>query len=579
MQNLCYLKSAQFNNIVVNQTTQARDNLDQNKLIAGGFKFDNDGWQAHVDASYQSTSSKDELIITDVGQRLPSVTLDTGDDGVAHFTIPGDGLLSTDNLYIRNSFQQNFSLTKGSIFALRADGSKEIGGLLQQIKFGARYARRTANSNSVVLNTPTPGGNIGTATEASAVKVSDTGLPAGFLSIGSKAPDINGGQAFYAPDPDFLLSNAGQDALRQYFGLATGTPAFQKSREFDAFEHTISAYGEADYLIPISSSVSIDGVVGGRFIQTERGIITFTAQGSGFTPVGAKTTDRDFLPSATARLKLNNGLQARLSYDRTIRRPDFSDLNPAVTLSLSNNPFVQSSGTAGNPDLREQKSDNFDGTIEYYFHGGYLSAAGFYRRIKDRVITGAANETIDGIDYSVTRPRNIGKADVKGVELSGQYFLDFLPGAFSGLGVQGAFTLADSKIGGGDTLAGYPLAGVSKYNFTAGLLYEKYGVSGRLVYTYRSRYITSDQTGSISVRPIDSAQAGDVFVPTLVSYVHPAGRLDFSVGYDINKSIRVDVGGTNVLRTMTRDYLGKSFETFEAFYDETTYTVGVRIKI
>jgi iron complex outermembrane receptor protein len=112
---------------------------------------------------------------------------------------------------------------------------------------------------------------------------------------------------------------------------------------------------------------------------------------------------------------------------------------------------------------------------------------------------------------------------------------------------------------------------VSKYNYTTGLLYEKYGLSGRLVYTYRSKYFDSDQTGSISVRPVGSN--------TLLSYIRPAGRLDFNIGYDITQAIRIDVGGTNVLHAKTRDYLGQSFETFEGMYDETTYSVGVRVRL
>jgi len=240
---------------------------------------------------------------------------------------------------------------------------------------------------------------------------------------------------------------------------------------------------------------------------------------------------------------------------------------------------VQSSGTAGNPNLKEQKSDSYDATLEYYFHGGYVAIAGYYRNITNRVINGAATETVNGTDYSVTRPRNLGKASLKGVELSSQYFLDFLPGAFSGIGVQGTFTFADSKIGGSGPLAGNPLQGVSKYNYTTGLLYEKFGISGRLIYTYRSKYFDSDQTGSISVRPISSANVAAVYVPTLLSYVRPAGRLDFSVGYDVTPAIRVDIGGTNILRSKTRDYLGQSFESFESFYDETTYSVGLRVRI
>src|SRR3546814_15575159 len=88
-----------------------------------------------------------------------------------------------------------------------------------------------------------------------------------------------------------------------------------------------------------------------------------------------------------------------------------------------------------------------------------------------------------------------------------------MSGAFSGLGLQGAFTIADSKVGGGDPLAGYPLQGVSKYNYTLGLLYEKYGISGRLVYTYRSKYFGGDNTGSPTLRPFTAENINDVYVP------------------------------------------------------------------
>jgi TonB-dependent receptor len=583
VQNLCYLKSATFSNVVVNQTTQARDIVQANKQIAGGLRFDRDGWKADLDLSFQTSRSDRTLIVADIGQRLASLTMTPDVDGIAQFTVPGDALLSTDNLYIRNSFQQQFGTTKGDLFAVRGDAERELGGVLAKLKVGVRYAARAADSYQVTLNTAVPGGNIGTATEARAVKVSATGLPSDFLSIGSPAPGINGGSAFYVPSLDFLLSSPGQDALRTYVGLPTGQPYFQKDRQFNASEDTISAYAQAEYLIPLGDTAQIDGVVGGRFVRTERTITTFRASGTGsaptYVPVSADATDEDFLPTVTARLKLDNGFQARLGFTKSIRRPEFADLNPTVTLSRSNNPFVQSSGTAGNPDLKEQKSDSYDATLEYYFPSGYVSLAGYYRKITDRVISGAATETIGGVDYSVTRPRNLGGATLKGIELSGQYFLDFLPGALSGAGVQGAFTLADSKIGGDDPLAGNPLQGVSKYNYTAGLLYEKFGISGRLVYTYRSKYFDSDQTGSISVRPIEVADAGRVFVPTLLSYVRPAGRLDFNIGYDINEAIRVDFGGTNILRNKTRDYLGQSFATFEGFYDETTYSLGVRVRI
>ena len=147
--------------------------------------------------------------------------------------------------------------------------------------------------------------------------------------------------------------------------------------------------------------------------------------------------------------------------------------------------------------------------------------------------------------------------------------------------MQGAFTLADSKVGGDDPLAGYPLQGVSKYNYTVGLLYEKSGVNARLVYTYRSKYLALDATGQPTLRPMTEETIASLEVPALVTYARGAGRLDFNIGYDITDAIRVDIGGTNILGNNTStyyDYPGYTNINNEMSYDETTYSVGVRVK-
>src|SRR3546814_9183443 len=66
------------------------------------------------------------------------------------------------------------------------------------------------------------------------------------------------------------------------------------------------------------------------------------------------------------------------------------------------------------------KSQSYDATFEYYFKGGYVAIAGYYRDITNRVITSAAVEMYDGDPYAVSRPRNVGQATLKGVELSSQ---------------------------------------------------------------------------------------------------------------------------------------------------------------
>ncbi len=580
---LCEPSSITFNNLVSNQTTQARDSHQRNKQVAGGLKYNSGGLHAVFDASYQTSKFDIQNITSDVGQRLPSLTLLTDVDGHASYSVPGDALLTRDNLVIRNALIQTFTKNKGDLLQVKADIDHDFDGFLSNIAGGVRYARRSAEEQSVVLNKAAPGGNIGTGNDALAVKVSATGLPYNFLTLGSAAPDLNNGSRFFIPNPEFLLSDAGLNAARAYFGLPAGQPAFEPGRAFDASEDTIAAYLQGKYAIDLGPSAVVDGVVGVRYIKTDRTIGTNVAGAGGvFSRLAADTSDTDWLPNATARLKFDNGIQMRLGYSKSLRRPAFGSLNPAVTLSLSNNPLVQSTGSAGNPGLRAQKSESFDATAEYYFRSGYIAVAGYYRDITDRVITSVATENFAGLDYAVSRPRNVGQATLKGIEVSTQHFFDFLPGALSGMGVQGAFTFADSKIGGNDPLTGYTLQGVSKYNYTTGLLYEKYGISARVVYTFRSKYFDGDASGEPTIRPFTPQDVASLTIPPLITYQRPAGRLDFNIGYEVNDAIRIDVGGTNILRQTSSNYYnypGFTHINNSAEYDETTYSIGIRVRL
>jgi outer membrane receptor protein involved in Fe transport len=164
-------------------------------------------------------------------------------------------------------------------------------------------------------------------------------------------------------------------------------------------------------------------------------------------------------------------------------------------------------------------------------------------------------------------------------------FFDFLPGAWAGFGVFGNYTWADTEVTGDsspdspNSLKGFPLQGVSEHNFNAGLLYERSGLSARMVYTYRSKYYDEDITGGNALRPIEADRANDLsYNPIWLGYVRAAGRLDMSVGYDITEKVRVDVGGTNILGSKYRSYMGESFFNRDYRYDDSIYTVGMRVR-
>jgi len=571
VQNLCELDSATYGNTTSFVSSQSREQRTDNYLGGGGFIFERGPGRVKFDVAYQKSTFVNDVFIVDIGKRLSQVVVNSNAGPGAQYEFTGNPLNDPSGFTLRNGLNQNFNRSEGTLFQTRVDANYKVGGFIDELQLGLRFADRGATSNQALVNRTAPGGD-------GVTLVSSLGLPADFLIETPGIPGLNGGAPRLSPNPDYLRSAAGRDTLRAIYGVALGDPAFQPERRFDAKERSFAGYAQANYKLALGGPIEVDGTIGVRPTLTDR-----TIEGAGVVsgvviPVIAKTSDIDVLPNASARIQFGGGLQARATYSKTIRRPGFDSLNPGLSYVAATNPNVQNSGSAGNPDLRPQKSDSYDATLEYYWKGGFVAIAGYYRDITDRVISAPSLEIIDGIGYNITRPRNVGQAKLKGVEVSGQTFFDFLPGALAGFGAFGNFTYADSKVGGDDRLAGLPLQGVSKYNFNAGLLYDKYGLSGRVVYTYRSRYYDGDTTGLNLVRPITDQEIAAGITPTNLNYVRPAGRLDFSLGYELTKNLRLDVGASNVLGNSYRSYFSPTGFTRDVRYDDTILTAGIRAR-
>src|SRR3546814_19951638 len=108
------------------------------------------------------------------------------------------------------------------------------------------------------------------------------------------------------------------------------------------------------------------------------------------------------------------------NYSKTLSLPSFGQLNPGLSYVVSYVNTIQNSGSGGNPDLRPQKADSFDASLEYYFgRSNYVSAVAFYRDITDRILNGTEVRTIDGLQYVISTHRNLGSAKIKGVAVGG----------------------------------------------------------------------------------------------------------------------------------------------------------------
>lgn len=339
-----------------------------------------------------------------------------------------------------------------------------------------------------------------------------------------------------------------------------------------------------------TSTTHVDPSLSASAAKPYNDAITISNTGGGLKGVKFSNTYTDTLPSLNVRLHWTDQLQFRFAASKAIVRPDFSQMSPFTTLSISTTSVnssppvtitppggtpttlkyfnsVSYTGTGGNPNLKPMRATAYDFSAEWYFAPtGSLTFAAFDKELTNYFMGATAPEqfTIGGITetYQVFRTRNGSKGRINGFELAYQQFYDFLPSFWSGFGVQANYTLVNNK-GGTNTAVNLndpvqaanatttvlPLEGLSKNSYNLALMYEKYGISARLAYNWRSNYLLTTSAANVAA-PVWSEDYG---------------QADGSVLYTLNPQVKVGMQVTNLFKTRT--YLKVGFPGFENRYN------------
>lgn len=368
------------------------------------------------------------------------------------------------------------------------------------------------------------------------------------------------------------------------------------------------------------------------------------------SPVTLKGEYNNLLPAFDFRIEPMDKVVARVSYSKTLARPDYGNLFASQTANAPNRPTAlggTATGASGNPGLKPLVSDNFDVSLEWYFdRSSYISGGFFYKHVKNFVgvgnfdqnlfglrdpssgapgsrsgtalskiqslgldasdvnlftmtalliqhngdinaasaeflshydaVTRALNQqfvdaTLAAVDvtadnndplftFGVSTPINNQSANIHGFELQGQYFL-----GDSGFGVAGSYTKVNGDIGfdiGSDPGVNvFALIGLGdSFNITG--IFEKYGVSARIAYNWRGKYLSQlNRQGSRN--PV---------------FVEPFGTLDLNVNYEINRSFSVSFEAINILSEPIRTYARDSKELWFAQELHPRFLLGARYR-
>lgn len=492
--------------------------------------------------------------------------------GGLDYEYAGVDLNNPNNFVVRN-YSDSLTIAEGHGLQWRTDLDLDLGrGLMRSLKIGFRYTNRDAEYRTGLRSVNAPAG-----TPVPAVPGGDqlAAVDPGFYGDDADIP-----RTWTGYDSKLLFDPATNAALNKYFASLPGQAdtwanPLQLLPSFKANEDTYAFYGQFKYGLQFAG-VPIDGIVGARLVGTALAIdgtqqLTNRTTNTVVTsPIQGRQNYLDVDPSASLVAHLNRQLQLRFAWSKTFTRPDFSQLNPNLTLTETTGTAGYTGiATAGNPDLQPTRSTNWDVSLEWYFgHTGSASLAVFRRDVNGFIVNTIQEEEVPGAGgiVDVTRPINAGKGRFQGVEVAANTFFEFLPGALHNFGVSGAYTYLDTNqvlpTTGANAGTSGPIPNASKHTGTISLFYDDKQFRVRASYTRRSSFLLRYNTADLNYNQIYS----------------PVTQLDAAVNYNFTRNISLSVDGTNLLGNFQAGYLGTPLISDRIYYVGRTVSAAVRFK-
>lgn len=391
---------------------------------------------------------------------------------------------------------------------------------------------------------------------------------------------INGCQYWMMLSVDYLCDYI--DMLWVFYGSQFGDLVYVLVNNYDLIEKVYVVYIQLYYEI-ILGGMCLDGVFGGCLVCLECNIVGVGMVNGVVMLQSVLFMMIYFLFNVSVKFEVVFNLLVCVMVGVMMVCFVLGDLNLMLNYFVLSNFNICFSGGGGNFELKDQMSIVYDFLVECYFgKGSYLQVVVYYCMFKDCVVSVFYFEIIGGIEYDIICLCNVGKVMFSGLEFSVQYFLDFLFGVMSGLGVFGNYIMVDSKVKMLiDLFFGKLLLGVFKYSVNVGLFYEKYGFISWLIYIWCSKF-NEGQFGCEFVLFVENGMVVgvcDFGVLFIYNCVKVYGCLDFVLGYQFNEQFSVSFNVNNLIGFKYYSYFQSESFLYDICLDDKFYGVSFNFKL
>lgn len=265
----------------------------------------------------------------------------------------------------------------------------------------------------------------------------------------------------------------------------------------------------------------------------------------------------DLFPSVNATYRINEQHQVRLSYGRSVNRPEFREVSPSVYYD-----FDLASDVQGNSELANCYVDNIDLRYELYpSRGEMVSLAVFYKHFDSPI---EWTYTVAGGTNLIYSYMNALSANNYGIELDIRKRLDFIGLPHFSWSFNGALIKSRVEFAPGSKEENRPMQGQSPYLINTGVFYknEPMALDVALLYNRIGKRI-------IGVGRSEGSSASDDNARVPHSYEMPRNTIDLSVAKRFGSHLE--------LKLQVRDLLAE--KVYYKQFANVTYADGSQRKV